>query len=65
MNTILSESFMPCGDQKSIYRPFQNILSIKSFFLFPYAKTYYFYDICVIIMMTTRVHFCKQVTLNA
>ena len=48
-----------------ILPPIQNILSIKSFFLFPYAKTYYFYDIRIIIMMTTHVHSCKQITLNA
>ena len=45
--------------------PIQNILSIKSFFLFPYAKTYYFYHIRIIIMMMTHVHTCKQITLNA
>ena len=50
---------------RGILPPIQNILSIKSFFLFPYAKTYYFYHIRIIIMMMTHVHSCKQITLNA
>ena len=41
---------------------FQNILSIESFFVFPYGKTYYFYDIHIIII---HVHYGKQTPLNA
>ena len=44
---------------RGILPPIQNILSIKSFFLFSYVKTYYFYHIRFIIMMMTRVHSCK------
>ena len=49
---------------QGILPPMQNILSIKSFFLFSYVKTYYFYHISFIIMMMTHVHSCKQITLN-
>ena len=48
-----------------ILPPIQNSLSIKSFFLFPYGETYYFYDIRIIIMMVIHVHYCKQIILNA